>query len=475
MKSKILLLLFGLSFIGFAQENDSLLVPIDSLAFDDPVVDSIEVVFFGNDIQNVSAVVAFYEKLYQLEQTKQGKINIVHIGDSHIQADLFTAKIRSQFQSVFGNGGFGFTFPYSVVKTNNSAPIRYSAAGNFQSFRNLYADANRPVGLSGFSMETTSKDFAIQLNVKDAQYNFTKLKVITPQNVNLFDVSVSNKSIVIERKVPKKITHKVKPGEVLGGIANKYNVSLKALKKANGLKSDMIRDGKILNIPTKGTQSKTITKTEYIPIDLQPSLFSNDYNSEIPLDKIAIVPNQEIDYFALNGLVLENDNSGVIYHSIGVNGAKASDYNKFPLFYNQLPALNPDLVIISLGTNESFDKQSGEQYYEHLDKMIVSIKEKNPQTAVLVMTSPPSILHRKYNNTFIEDYSAKIKQKAIEKNYAIWDLLYVLGGNKAIYRNAAKGYMARDKVHYSKAGYEKQGELFFEAFLQSYELFKSTK
>ena len=58
---------------------------------------------------------------------------------------------------------------------------------------------------------------------------------------------------------------------------------------------------------------------------------------------------------------------------------------------------------------------------------------------------------------------------------AVWDLLQVLGGNKAISRNAAKGYMARDKVHYSKAGYEKQGDLFFEAFLQSYELFKSTK
>ena len=475
MKSKILLLLFGLSFFGLAQENDSLLVPIDSVAFDVPVVDSIDVIFSGNDVQNVSAVSAFYEKLYQLEQTKQGKINIVHIGDSHIQADLFTAKIRSQFQSVFGNGGFGFTFPYSVVKTNNSAPIRYSASGSFQSYRNLYADSSKSVGLSGFSMETKSADFAIQLMVKDAQFNFTKLKVITPQNSNLFDVSVSNKSIVIERKVPKKITHKVKPGEVLGGIANKYNVSLKALKKANGLKSDMIRDGKILTIPTKGTQSKTITKTEYIPIDLQSTLFSNDYSSESPLDKIALVPNQEINEFALNGLVLENDNSGVVYHCIGVNGAKASDYNKFPLFYDQLPALNPDLVIISLGTNESFDKQSGEQYYEHLDKMIVSIKEKNPQTAVLVMTSPPSILHRKYTNTFIEDYSAKIKEKAIEKQYAVWDMLYVLGGNKSIYRNAAKGYMARDKVHYSKAGYEKQAELFFEAFIQSYELFKSTK
>ena len=270
------MLLLGLSLFSYAQENDSLLVPIDSVAFDVPVVDSIEVIFSGNDVQNATAIRTFFKKLYQLEQTKQGKINIVHIGDSHIQADLFTAKIRSQFQNVYGNGGFGFTFPYSVAKTNNSAPIRYSASGNFQSYRNLYADSSKPVGLSGFSMETKSADFAIQLMVKDAQFNFTKLKVITPQNANLFDVSVSNKSIVIERKVPKKITHKVKPGEVLGGIANRYNVSLKALKKANGLKSDMIRDGKILTIPTKGTQSKTTIKTEYIPIDLQSTQFSND-------------------------------------------------------------------------------------------------------------------------------------------------------------------------------------------------------
>jgi LysM repeat protein/lysophospholipase L1-like esterase len=473
MKNRLLMLLLGISFFGFSQ--DTLLVPMDSVYVDIPVVDSIEVTFTGNDIHNPNALLTFYEKMYQLEQSKSGKINIVHIGDSHIQADLFTAKIRIQFQKVYGNGGFGFTFPYSVAKTNNSAPIRYSASGNFQSFRNLYADENRPVGLSGFSMEANSDDFAIQLNVKDAQFNFTKLKVITPQNVNLFDVSVSHKNIVVERKVPKKITHKVKPGEVLGGIADKYNVSLKALKKANGLKSDMIRDGKVLTIPSKATQSKTSTKTEYIPIELQPSLFSNDYYSETPLDKIAIVPNQEIDYFALNGLVLENNNSGVIYHSIGVNGAKASDYNKFRLFNEQLPALNPDLVIISLGTNESFDKQSGEQYFANLNQMIQGIKDKNPQACVLVMTPPPSVLHRKYKNTFIEKYAELIEENANVKNYAVWDLLQVFGGNKSIKRNAAKGYMARDKVHYSKAGYEKQGELFFEAFLQSYELFKSTK
>ena len=53
MKSKILMLLLGLSLFSYAQENDSLLVPIDSVAFDVPVVDSIEVIFSGNDVQTL--------------------------------------------------------------------------------------------------------------------------------------------------------------------------------------------------------------------------------------------------------------------------------------------------------------------------------------------------------------------------------------------------------------------------------------
>jgi LysM repeat protein len=470
MKNSILGLLFLLTSCVFSQEVDSTFVVIDST-----IVDSVEVTFDKNDIQNTSALVAFYERLYQLEQTKQGNLNIVHIGDSHIQADLFTARMRNKMQDSFGNAGFGFTFPYSVAKTNNSAPIRFTASGDFQSVRNLYADTSKPVGLSGIALETKSNNFAIQLEVKDPKYNFTRLKIITPQNADLFDVSVSSKNTIIETKVPKRVTHKVKPGEVLGGIADKYNVSLKALKKANGLKSDLIRDGKVLTIPSKQLQPRFITKTEFVPIDLSPTIFSNDFQTEKPLNKIAIVPNQQINEFALNGLILGNNQAGVTYSGIGVNGAKSSDYNKFPLFFEQLKALQPDLIIISLGTNESFDKQTADQYFSQLDQMITTIKAKTPLATILVTTPPPSVLHRKYTNTFIEDYAQKIKSSAHETGYAVWDLFEVFGGNKNIFKNAAKGLMARDKVHYSKAGYEKQADLFFEAFLKSYELYKSTK
>ena len=72
-----------------------------------------------------------------------------------------------------------------------------------------------------------------------------------------------------------------------------------------------------------------------------------------------------------------------------------------------------------------------------------------------------------YGHTFFQNQQSMFYEKEFISG--------IFGGNKSIKRNSSKGYMSRDKVHYSKAGYEKQGELFFEAFLQSYELFKSTK
>lgn len=52
-------------------------------------------------------------------------------------------------------------------------------------------------------------------------------------------------------KKAKTTTHNVKSGENLGRIAKRYGVSVDAIKKANGLKSDAIRAGASLKIPAK--------------------------------------------------------------------------------------------------------------------------------------------------------------------------------------------------------------------------------
>lgn len=64
--------------------------------------------------------------------------------------------------------------------------------------------------------------------------------------------SVVSKEIKSEEKVIVT-RHKVKPGESLGVIAAKYNISISDLKKANKLKGNSIAAGKYLQIPTEQT------------------------------------------------------------------------------------------------------------------------------------------------------------------------------------------------------------------------------
>src|SRR5688500_6243657 len=65
----------------------------------------------NNIIQNEGHLDDFYESLFQLKKGLPMKVNIVHIGDSHIQADFLTSPVRRNFQRQFGNAGRGLIVP----------------------------------------------------------------------------------------------------------------------------------------------------------------------------------------------------------------------------------------------------------------------------------------------------------------------------------------------------------------------------
>jgi LysM repeat protein len=482
MVNKLLCLFLFLSTCTTWAQVDSLEVATDSIAItdaDEMVMDSIAtdtVEMVGpNVITNTSALNLFFEKLYYMQQQGSGHINIVHIGDSHIQADLFTNRIRKGLQAEYGNAGAGFSFPHQLAKTNGTYNTRYKSNTSWKSRRVIYAEEpGLELGLSGIALETDD-NFVVELNVKDNAYNFNTIRVITPGNANAFDLATSSKTIVMESTVPKKITHKIKSGEVLGSIARKYGVTVAQIKQANGLKSNNIRAGKTLKIPTKQMEKREIKRSEFIPLDMQADSLSHYYHSTASLDKIYLLPHSGQKEYNLSGLVLENDAPGILYHSIGVNGAKAGDYNRFPLFFEQLPALKPDLVVISLGTNESFDKMSTDAYLAQLNKFIASVKAQCPGAAILVTTPPPSLFKRRYPNTFAAAYAKGIAMQEADKEYATWDMYSELGGLYGVPRNARRGYIGPDRVHYTHDGYEKQGKLFTEAFIKAYENFKTNR
>ena len=461
--------------VSNAQIIDSTDFESTEVVIDTVMVDSTTIDLPKNELVNAEAIRSFYVKLLQLEQLKDCKLRIVHIGDSHIQADLFSGKMRALLQEEFGNGGLGFSFPYNLAKTNGNYAVKYSSNASFEGYRNIYKDTTKPVGLSGIALESSAKDFVIQITARDKQYAFQTVKLVTPNKTRLFDMATASKDIVITSNVPKKSIHKIKSGETLSTIASKYHVTVVAIKSENGLRSNNIQAGKTLRIPLKEMEQKHISRKEFIPLMLLEDTASWNYYSDETIDTLYLVANDGFSSYSLNGLILENNLPGVVYSAIGVNGAKASDYNRFPMFFNQLTALESDLVVISLGTNESFDKRNTTEYFEQLSAMIQNIRSKQPAVSILLTTPPPSLFKQKYPNTLVADYAKKLRETAIAQNVAVWDMFQELGGLFSVPDNYKKGLMSRDKVHYSKAGYEKQGQLFFEAFMKNYEQFKETK
>ncbi|RZJ53982.1 MAG: LysM peptidoglycan-binding domain-containing protein [Flavobacterium sp.] len=431
--------------------------------------------YAGNHIYNAKVLESVFTKLNENEIANNQKINIVHIGDSHIQGDLMTNEIRKRLQQKFGNGGRGFVFPYQLAKTNGSYNERFYSNRTWESYRNIYPAKKYPVGLSGIGLWRDTAGFAIELNVKDKAYKFNSIHIITPQNQKMFDLALTSKTNIIQSTEPKVITHKIKKGESISVIADKYNVSVIVIRKANGLKTNNIRAGRILKIPTNETKPKNIKSSEYVPLELTSDSFSYYYNSEKALEKIYLIPNKEASDYELNGIVLEKNTAGVTYSGIGVNGAKFSDYNKYPLFFEQLKALHPDLLVFSLGTNESFDKMEASSYIKQLRQFISNLKEHDIKVPILITTPPPSLFRGRKPNTFVGEYAKRINGIAETDGFAVWDLYDEFGGLSEIQKLKSEGLIGPDWVHYSKKGYVKQGKLFTEAFLSAYDNFKLKK
>jgi len=454
---------------GHAQV-DSLQIHTDSLVIKEQIVsdsDSLPAAV----IHNPEFLYSFLAQLQALDSLKDRKINIVHIGDSHIQADVMTDALRQNFQTRFGNAGLGFAFPHSLAKTNGSSHLRFASNGQWSSLRNVYPDNGSPVGLSGMALFTDNNDFVIELSVRNENYYFNNLKIITPNNQQSFELVQAIQPIALRSDTPKTITHKIKSGETLSGIAQRYKTTVSQIRTINGLRNNNIRAGASLKIPTGEMQSQKIDSAAFQKINLEPfvSDYYYSYQNLGSTDKIYLRPNNQYTDFALNGIVLENNQSGILYHSIGVNGAKYSDYNKYPLFFEQVNALEPDLVIISLGTNEAFDRLCNDCFYNQMEAFLFLLREQNPQVAILLTTPPPALFNRKYPNTFCEALSEVIISSSLKDRYSVWDLYREMGGNESMQQLINEGSIARDRVHYSTGGYKKQGNTLFEALMITYQ------
>ncbi len=428
-----------------------------------------DTIHYKNTVYYSDRLTNFFKVLKKLENEGKNKVNIVHIGDSHIQADFFSGKVRTLMQERFGNGGLGFTFPYQLAKTNSNNFMRYSSNMVWENRRNIYPVNGANVGLSGIALSSKEKQGVIKVDLRDTRYFFDKVKVFTPTNELVYKVGITDKELNLTTKQSKDVIHKIKSGESLSTIAKKYGTTITMLKKNNKLSTNNIKAGNNLVIGTTVTETPIVTENAFTstPYEVKESFV--EY--QLPKNKngFYLYTVGDVSEYDLNGLVVENNEPGIIYHNIGVNGAKFSDYNKYPLFFEQLKGLSPDLVIISMGTNESFDRLDDEVFKQEINRFIKNIKDKNPNAAILLTTPPPSYFGKGRPNNSATALASAISVNAVNQKYAIWDLYNNLGGNLGLPYLVNENLLAKDLVHYTIKGYEYTGTLFYDGLMQVYD------
>src|SRR5688572_17306689 len=146
-----------------------------------------------NQIQNAAHLDDFFEELLQLKVTGKGTVNIIHIGDSHIQADYMTNVVRSDFQRDFGNAGRGLIVPLRVAGSNEPANIRTSSSASWKVKRCVTPDQALPIGIGGVTISNSQADTELSIRVNNTtvnNYSFNAVTLFFQKDVSSFHFAI---------------------------------------------------------------------------------------------------------------------------------------------------------------------------------------------------------------------------------------------------------------------------------------------
>jgi lysophospholipase L1-like esterase len=206
---------------------------------------------------------------------------------------------------------------------------------------------------------------------------------------------------------------------------------------------------------------KDLPKLGYTEFTFETFIDSVNFNL---VKKDSIIPN-----FMLRGFSIDNTNPGFYYAAIGVNGASTSSYLRCQEFVNELATIPPDLVIFSLGVNDTHSTSfSKDQFMANYDSLISLVKIASPNTAILFTTVTDNYMTRRTANKRPIKAEEAMFELMEKHKAAVYDLYAVMGGYKSIYKWQKAGLAAKDKVHFNGRGYSILANLMFDAINRSY-------
>lgn len=373
-------------------------------------------------------------------KTATQPVSIVHIGDSHIQADMGTGVTRELLQYDFGNSGRGLIAPLKLCGTNQPTDYFFSSDNSWTPVKLMSRSWPYTMGFTGTSIHPNYSDGSFTIGTKESD-------------------------------------------------------------DYNPFSSFTIFHGGKLTIDS-------IVSSEGFPVHFR-SIPSRDYTQVVMASqetKVKVYFSSKGD-LTLYGISLSGNRPGVFYHAIGNNGATYATYNRIGNVGQGIKPLNPELIIVSLGTNEAFGRQDPDDFYKSIDRLVKNLRTSNPEAQLLLVTpmecqksvskhvtKKVKVAAKKsrkgkgkgkrrstgggYRNvtTTVKSYVpnaniASLRNEILkygkENNIAVLDWYAVAGGQGASNTWISNNLFSRDRVHHSLKGYRLQGRLMYDALIDA--------
>lgn len=364
---------------------------------------------------NVASLDSFFEQLYRLkseEGSNNSQISVFHLGDSHLQAGFLNGTVMQDFHKDFGNAGRGLIFPLKLANTNEPFDYSITSTSTWRSARCTSIRIPFPLGVGGLSLFTTEDNFDLDIRTSTRRQPSYEFNRV------------------------KVFHHPNSPPLVVSGSG----VKVKSKSTNKSFVSEFVFENQVNEFTLRGSKEN---------------------------------PNDSAIFY---GVSLENGRPGVLYHTVGLNGAQFIHYLRIDSFAEQINAVNPQLIIFSLGTNEAFRGEIREaQIRREIDRLVQHIRQKNPEALFLFITPAECQYRVVENNVTVYRPNPRIRivrdaiiNYANENHYAYWDIYDISGGEGSSESWVRNKLLSRDRVHFEVAGYRIQGNLLYQAIVKGY-------
>ena len=355
-----------------------------------------------------------FHKLDNVYNNKAEDVHVFHIGGSHIQADIYSNRLRTYLQhmSQKAKGQRGFISPNKLAGTNNPSNYTFEFNNKWKGYRCSVLKDSVAWGMSGITAVFKGQESNIKIKSNhrgyDSQYyDFNRIRIFYDNWTDDYEVVLEKPELITEVSINKQA----------------HFIEFKLSKKLEEL--DFCVRRKI-----------------------------NSENSE----------------FLLMGLELMNDNHGVQYTTIGVNGASFKSYNRTAFFDNQLMLYKPDLFIISVGTNDAYYPTfNAEDYKTNFESLILKIQSVNPDCAILLTVPNDSYFKRQHANPRTKIVQNIIYDLAEKHKMAVWDFYKIMGSFNSSQKWYKHELMPKDRIHFTQVGYRIKADLLLNALVNSWE------